>query len=510
MLDRITPLPDKTIRALREGREIPNAVRVRTALVVDGDAVSRRFVELALGREDGFVVEAVNDAASALEVLGTQLVDVIVSETMLTDMNGLRFFRRLTQESRLRSIPFVFLSADKRADTKVLALRAGVDDFITKPCDVAEFAARVDALVERQRRTREEANKRSYTLAGDFSAIGFPDLVSIIEMGRRSGVLSIATAHLVGQVFFDTGRVIHAVYGNLSGVDAFYRFVGESDGQFEFSPCASCSNEIPETIQQSVTALIMEGARLFDTERDKHCMPMSATRIAQRPRMPSTIPPESIVAPGIVPDTTLAAQFELAVRDPFALGEMSLMDREQLGAWSRSASARDRFHVHLVADLSEGVSAILPVSGAPTEKWILSSLAPAAKALALTFFLRHERSLDVALVDARDPMTFQKALLRVPSVMIIAPPGGDVMAIGTKARVALEALVQQLQPPAVVGVGTASLETGLRAMGISAASGLTVRCTEGVLGQGACDLRALLIKGIRLWASTGGRPTLRP
>src|SRR6478609_7551636 len=127
--------------------------RPPTVLVVDGDRVSRRFVELALNNE-GFVIEAVNDASAALEVLGTQIIDLIVSETMLPDMNGLKFYRRLQQESQLRSVPFLFLSSDSQARTKMLALRTDVDDYLAKPCDAAEFAARVNALVERQRRRR--------------------------------------------------------------------------------------------------------------------------------------------------------------------------------------------------------------------------------------------------------------------------------------------------------------------------------------------------------------------
>jgi DNA-binding NtrC family response regulator len=68
--------------------------RTATALVVDGDATSRRFVELALQRSGAFVVESAYDVAGALEVLKSQHVEVIVSDTDLADANGLAFFRR--------------------------------------------------------------------------------------------------------------------------------------------------------------------------------------------------------------------------------------------------------------------------------------------------------------------------------------------------------------------------------------------------------------------------------
>src|SRR5215510_13421904 len=120
-----------------------------TALVVDGDPVSRRFVELALGKGGEFVVEAAEGAAAALEILRVQAVELIIADTDLSDTNGLQFFRGLTHESRLRGIPFVFLSADRRPEARIAALRAGVADYLIKPCHGGEFAARAVSLVER-------------------------------------------------------------------------------------------------------------------------------------------------------------------------------------------------------------------------------------------------------------------------------------------------------------------------------------------------------------------------
>ena len=169
--------------------------RAATVLIIDEDAVSRRFVELTLANVPGFLAETARDGASALEILQTTKVDLILSETDLPDTGGLHLYRRLTQERRLRSIPFVFLSSDARLETKVAALQAGVDDYLCKPCPGGELVARLQALIARYARIREIQRQRNYTLAGDFSAIPFTDLVAIIQMGRRTGTLSLATPH---------------------------------------------------------------------------------------------------------------------------------------------------------------------------------------------------------------------------------------------------------------------------------------------------------------------------
>jgi hypothetical protein len=134
---------------------------------------------------------------------------------------------------------------------------------------------------------------------------------------------------------------------------------------------------------------------------------------------------------------------------------------------------------------------------------VLDGLAPHRKAFGLTFFLRHERTIDLVLLDAQDPGAFADHLRRAPAFTVVAPPWGDFMAVGTKARVALHALIDRLAPPAIVGVGNGALDAALRRLGVDARSSL--RCANGVLGEGSCDLRSVLVRGIRLWASTGPR-----
>jgi two-component system chemotaxis response regulator CheY len=463
-----------------------------TALVVDGDPVSRRFVELALGKGGEFNVEAAASAAAAIEILRVQAVELIVSDTDLADTNGLQFFRALSQESRLRGIPFVFLSADRRPEARIAALRAGVADYLIKPCQGAEFAARAISLVERERRARASARRRNYLLAGDLAAMGFPDLVSTIEMGRRSGVLSLVLSSAFGQVFFAGGRIVHAVYGNVAGAAAVHRLVDETSGSFEFAP-GEC--EIPAdqwTIHESATSLILEGARLVDHERALGHAPGS--------------PAETMVLPAAVPDLEpplaavhgLGNQLASDLEDPFALGEMYSWTPADLARWTRRAIGGDRLHVHLIADLAAGVSAILPLCGSPSERWVLSSLQDGRKAFGMTFFLRRERTVDLVLLDIAQPDAFEASLKRTPSLVIVAPPSGDVMSLGLRTRIALENLLRKFHPQVLLVVGNPSIqqESALRVLTCHADS---QEFAAGVLGESADDLRGLLARGIRAW-----------
>jgi CheY-like chemotaxis protein len=463
-----------------------------TALVIDSDPVSRRFVELALGKGGEFVVEAAESAAAASEILRLQTVEIIIADTDLSDANGLQFFRVLAQESRLRGIPFVFLSADRRPEAKMAAFRAGVADYLIKPCHAGEFMARAISLVERERRVRGVARRRNYLLAGDLSAMGFPDLVNTIEMGRRSGVLSLVLSSTVGQVFFAVGRIVHALYGNLVGAAAVHRLVDETSGSFEFAP-GDC--DIPAdqwTIHESATALILEGARLVDHERAHG--------------RPAARPVETIVLPVVVAELEpplaatrgLANQLASEIEDPFALAEMCSWTLADLARWTRRAIGGERLHVHLIADLAAGVSAILPLCGSPSERWVLSNLRDERKAFGMTFFLRRERAVDVVLLDIAQPDAFEGSLKRSPSLVILAPPSGDVMGLGLRTRIALENLLRKFRPQVLLVVGNPSIqqESALRDLACHADA---QEFAVGVLGESSDDLRGLLARGIRAW-----------
>src|SRR6185436_1994681 len=122
-------------------------------------------------------------------------------------------------------------------------------------------------------------------------------------------------------------------------------------------------------------------------------------------------------------------------------GDLQIFTRDELAAWTEQAPARDRFHVLLVADLSKGVSTMLSVAAAPSERWVLGSLSAEVKAMGLSFFLRRERLIDVMLLDAQEPALFLPCLRRSPSLVIVAPPDGDGLSLGTKARFQLSEII---------------------------------------------------------------------
>jgi len=115
-------------------------------LVVDDEPAIVDAVATAL-RYEGFEVEEASNGRDALSSVMTFEPDLVVLDWMLPDIDGLEVGKRLRERGFKTAI--LFLTAKGGVDSKVEALRAGGDDYVTKPFSLAELVARVEAVLRR-------------------------------------------------------------------------------------------------------------------------------------------------------------------------------------------------------------------------------------------------------------------------------------------------------------------------------------------------------------------------
>lgn len=114
-------------------------------LVVDDDEdilmVLKDNLEL-----DGYDVLTAESGKKALEALETNGADLVVLDLKLPDLDGIQVCRNIRRNSR---VPIIMLTARDRLSDKVLGLESGADDYIVKPFDYLELAARIAACLRR-------------------------------------------------------------------------------------------------------------------------------------------------------------------------------------------------------------------------------------------------------------------------------------------------------------------------------------------------------------------------
>src|SRR5205085_4870232 len=114
--------------------------------VVDDEPSIVDAVATAL-RYEGYEVDEAVSGREALAAVAAQEPDLIVLDWMLPDLEGIEVGRRIRSQGFKTAI--LFLTAKDATENKVEALRAGGDDYVTKPFSLAEVVARVQAILRR-------------------------------------------------------------------------------------------------------------------------------------------------------------------------------------------------------------------------------------------------------------------------------------------------------------------------------------------------------------------------
>jgi two-component system OmpR family response regulator/two-component system response regulator QseB len=115
-------------------------------LVVEDDALLGDAIQAGL-KQSGYAVDWTKDGVSAEQALTTEPYAAVVLDLGLPRLSGLEVLRRL--RSRNIPLPVLILTAMDTVDDRIKGLDAGADDYLIKPFDMGELAARLRALIRR-------------------------------------------------------------------------------------------------------------------------------------------------------------------------------------------------------------------------------------------------------------------------------------------------------------------------------------------------------------------------
>ena len=133
-------------------------------LVVDDESQIARVLRTGL-KTHGYDVRVAADGVSALETFSDWHPDLVVTDLSMPNMDGLELCRQLRKLSQL---PIIVLSVRGEEKTKVQALDAGADDYVTKPFGMDELLARVRAQLRRAMTPALSAPFSTILDVGDF------------------------------------------------------------------------------------------------------------------------------------------------------------------------------------------------------------------------------------------------------------------------------------------------------------------------------------------------------
>ncbi len=190
-------------------------------LVADDDPDILTVVKINL-ELDGFEVDTAVDGEDAIQKATSTPPNVIVLDIMMPRMDGLTALHRLRSQAATANIPIILLTARGLPEDRVRGLELGADDYITKPFDITELAARVRAVLRRTQAARDLSPLTG--LPGNFK------ITAEVEDCIRDG------------------RPFALVHGDLDNFKAFNDHYGFMRGDEVIRFCASSFIEAAETL----------------------------------------------------------------------------------------------------------------------------------------------------------------------------------------------------------------------------------------------------------------------
>lgn len=141
----------KIIPAVDEN-DVANSAKP-VVLVVEDNEQLREFIEENLG--EYYVVKTASNGVVAVSVLENELVDIIVSDIMMPDMDGIELCRVVRGTPEFSHIPIIILSAKTDIDTKVEGLNIGANAYLEKPFSIEQLKAQIKSILDTRNKFRQ-------------------------------------------------------------------------------------------------------------------------------------------------------------------------------------------------------------------------------------------------------------------------------------------------------------------------------------------------------------------
>lgn len=213
-------------------------------LIADDEPDIRRFLRMQM--DDVDVIEA-SDGAEALELARLRRPQLALLDHMMPEMDGIEVCRRIRDNHSTRGVAVIILTARADEQTKLAALQAGANDFLTKPFSSAELALRLENQLVMSRIRREMADLNS-------------ELQAAIEQIKENEVLLVRNEKLSSLGRMSAG-IIHEINNPLNyasaGIHALATFTNAlpASEQPDFSDILKDIREGVERVSQIVIDL---------------------------------------------------------------------------------------------------------------------------------------------------------------------------------------------------------------------------------------------------------------
>ncbi len=226
-------------------------------LIADDNPSVLKLMQIIL-KKQGYSIVTAENGEKAFELANEIKPDLIISDMMMPQMDGLELCWMIRENSDIPTVPFIFLTSFKDEETEIKGFRAGADKFLNKPIERKELLRAVEELLTRH--DRLVAASGADAISGELKDLSIVEVVQMMNLNKKSGVLHIH-GNIEGKIYLKDGQIHAAVCGDKTGEEAIYALVEKATGKFNFE--ITDVNE-ERNVNMSTMNVIMEACRIMD------------------------------------------------------------------------------------------------------------------------------------------------------------------------------------------------------------------------------------------------------
>ncbi len=196
-------------------------------LFVEDDAELQHLVKTALERKS-YRVTVCSNPIIALEALKTFTPDLIISDVMMPEMDGVSFFKKVIKMRQFKPVPFLFMTASFSEEMADEVLKLGAIDFLPKPYNLSALGAKIESLL----RLAQQSQMSAFLDRGELEDFPLFNILQSCEENTFTGTLRVQRVDEEGVFYIERGAVINAQFGDYSQEDSLDLLLQWTDGSF--------------------------------------------------------------------------------------------------------------------------------------------------------------------------------------------------------------------------------------------------------------------------------------
>jgi len=225
----------------------------QTILIVDDDKeIVQSLKKNILAINKNYTVKTSHDGKNALEILEKEEIDFLILDLQMPVMNGLQ----LLAELHIKKIwlPIIIISDTKVNEEKKEFKEFGVIDFVKKPFLPERMVINIDEMMR---------NRGKTDLIKNF---GLPAMMQLIEMEKKTGILTVKIGKENGKIFFKEGKLMDIEVKELSTGEALKECINSLYDEKEIS-IEYINHRKEKKINMTLMEMVMEASRIRDEKK---------------------------------------------------------------------------------------------------------------------------------------------------------------------------------------------------------------------------------------------------